>query len=1057
MSTTLGLDIGTNSIGWCLTEDNKSIIDLGVRIFPVGVNENELGKGKEVSRNVERRNARHARRLNFRYKLRRDKLKAILQDLKMLPDESLIQIPSKELYGLRKKALDEKIDLEEIGRIFLLLNQRRGFKSSRKSGNDEDKETQGIKKEMSELAQTVNESNCRTIGEYFYSLFEENESGVNPDEPLERIRKRFVYRSMYVEEFDLIWDKQKSYYPDIFTEENKKRIKDECIYYQRKLKSVKHLVGKCPFEKGKKAAPRSSILFQEFRMWQIINSIRITNDDRTKEPLTLDEKNILADKLNNTKEMKHSSIKTLLNLSKNTSFNDIPEPVKGIATKAALIKALGEDYYNSLNDDHIYKLWHTLMYAEDEDWLVEYAHSKLGLNEEQTENYLKISLEEGYGRISTKALKNIVPFLKEGYEYSEACERAGYKHSDQYNSDRPLQDKITTDLNELKNPIVQKSINETIKLVNAIIKEYGRPDTIRVEMARELKKSKADREAIFKANNKKRELRDSYREFLKRNFNMNPSTADLLKFELWLEMEFAQTELEKLNGNFNIEDFKKFAKNVNPTDKLKFELWLECGRISPYTGKVIPLYKLFSAEYEIEHIAPYSKSMDNSFINKTISEREFNKEKGNRLPYEYFKNRPAELAAFKQRAKHFPKAKFDRLMMKEIPDDFIASQMNNTSYVGRELLKILRTAAPKVHVTNGQATGILRSKWGLNEILNPEKNEKLRDDHRHHIIDAAVVAYTTPGTLHNLSSRATFNYWGKLSIRDFKMPYDDFKKELEEKLSTVFTSFNNKKRLISTRKNKYIHKKTKTVQKTYCIRGALHKETFYGKINNPHTDSEVFVFRKDVENLTKGEIDRIIDPRNKKIILEHIEKHGSLAKALKEPITVKTAGGKEIPFKKVRIAARSEPVKVQTNADESPYAESGSNYRIIVYENNEGKRRYKNLSFFDAAVKAVNGLPVIPKAEPGFFPVLNVTHNELVVVYDKHRDEIEWDNRQHLFDRLYKVIKFIKDGRIYLGKHNYSNIKADKDKTPIVLCKNYNTLNAVKVKLTTLGKLVRDD
>ncbi|MBX7047409.1 MAG: hypothetical protein K1X86_16395 [Ignavibacteria bacterium] len=133
MIRTLGLDIGTNSIGWCLIENGKEIIDTGIRIFPKGVNYST--KGKEISKNALRRDARSIRRLYDRYKQRRKILVKLLRVLEMMPSEQMQNLPSMELYGLRKKALDKKISLQELGRIFLLLNQRRGFKSSKKSLN----------------------------------------------------------------------------------------------------------------------------------------------------------------------------------------------------------------------------------------------------------------------------------------------------------------------------------------------------------------------------------------------------------------------------------------------------------------------------------------------------------------------------------------------------------------------------------------------------------------------------------------------------------------------------------------------------------------------------------------------------------------------------------------------------------------------------------------------------------------------------------------------------------------------------------------------------------
>lgn len=848
MGTTLGLDIGTNSIGWCLIEDGKQIKDIGVRIFPVGVNEDDYAKtGSEVSKNASRRSARGIRRLYDRYKLRRKLLKRTLLELGMMPTEEMIlKITSTDLYGFRKKALDEKISLQEIGRIFLLLNQRRGFKSNKKNAKTDEakKEKSEMKLKMNELNVKVQESGSRTIGEYFYNLFESNkhiENWHNPYEPIEKIRTRFVYRKQYENEFDLIWRKQMEFYPIALTDENKKIIKDNCIFYQRPLKSQKHLVGKCRFEPSKRVAPRSSFLFQEFRIWQTINNIRVTYDDRYRSLLTLDEKSLLSDYLSFNKEISQDKIKKLLGFpkGKQTVFNEMPDKIKGNTTNHKLIEALGKNYFTESNDKTKYKLWHTLFFANDEEWLNEYAVNKLGLTEEQAASYVEIDFEPDYSNISVKAINKILPFMKQGHDYAKACELAGYHHSYDDETDsktRLLEDKIQRNNgDDLRNPLVQQALSETYRLVNAIITEHGKPDKIRVELARELKKPKNIREKMKRANDDKRSRRDAYIEFLKEKLKMkNVTKADILKFELWLELQFYEKDLKKINIDINVEDFKKFAQSVKSSDNEKYRLYLECGRISPYTGKVISLEKLFSPEIEIEHIIPYSKSMDDSFMNKTLCEREFNNEVGKQLKAVWFIERPDKLHDFKERIKYFSDAKQEKFMMEVIPDDFLNNQLTNNAYIAKEARKKLKTICRDVYVSNGQATSVLRNIWELNKILNPDgKNEKSRDDHRHHAIDAIVIANTTNENMRLLSTASHFDYMGRLKTDHFPLPYNTFSVEAEEKVNKILVSYRNKKSLISKKKNKYIHSKKPNIQNTISVRGALHEETLYGQIQIP--------------------------------------------------------------------------------------------------------------------------------------------------------------------------------------------------------------------------------
>ena len=260
-------------------------------------------------------------------------------------------------------------------------------------------------------------------------------------------------------------------------------------------------------------------------------------------------------------------------------------------------------------------------------------------------------------------------------------------------------------------------MNETVRIMNKIIEEYGNPDKIRIEFARSLKKPKSVREKIKRANDDKSRRRDEYREFLKKRFSLNNVPRSLLeKFELWLELEFSEIELGKINGKIDITEFRKFSKNVKSGDREKYYLWLECGRISPYTGKVINLNQLFSPDIEIEHIIPFSISMNDSFINKTLSEREFNRDKGKKLPAQFVKNDPVKWKEYCQRVKHFKPAKREFLLTEEVPEGFLNSQLTNSAYIAKEVREKALEVCYDVQITNGQATSKLRKLWGLNSI-----------------------------------------------------------------------------------------------------------------------------------------------------------------------------------------------------------------------------------------------------------------------------------------------------------------------------------------------------
>ena len=333
----LGLDIGTNSIGWVLLRDNK-VFDKGVVIFPIGTNVDE--RGREKTKNMVRGTYRRTSRTNFRYKLRRKELKKFLTTLNMLPTFlNTFNVKEKyqasELYKLRADALNSQIPIEEIGRIFLLINKHRGFKSNSKILSEAKDDEGVVKADINGLSEAMNNNGARTIGEYFHKMYEKSSKLFNDgkwhniDEPFDErsfdnegnfllhtsrgIRRegRFTGREMYATEFDLIWDKQRKYYPQftgsrkeydeicklsvedkraklkIFKETFYWKIKNQTIFFQRPLKSQKKFIGKCQFEKSKRTAPASSVLFQEFRIWKQIADIRYTDkaNDIYSQPL----------------------------------------------------------------------------------------------------------------------------------------------------------------------------------------------------------------------------------------------------------------------------------------------------------------------------------------------------------------------------------------------------------------------------------------------------------------------------------------------------------------------------------------------------------------------------------------------------------------------------------------------------------------------------------------------------------------------------------------------------------------------------------------------------
>ncbi|RKY05354.1 MAG: hypothetical protein DRP56_09020, partial [Planctomycetota bacterium] len=307
---TLGLDIGSNSIGWALLDTKKQqIVDAGVRVFQEGVDRDT--KGAEVSKNENRRTARGARRSRNRRNYRKDKLLRMLIRHKMLPSDEveLQKVFDTDPYLLRAKGLDKRLTAYEFGRVLYHLNQRRGFWSNRKSGNP--KEDGIVIKDATALQQTMEEVGCKTLGEYF--------STVNPHKS--RIRGHYTFRAMYEDEFEQLWQKQASFDGELLNDSLKTAIKDETIFFQRPLRWDPETIGNCELESGHKRCPRANYFARKFRILQTVNNLKIHNPNGTEDMLDVGQRQTVLGLLNTQKEAKFSAIRKKLNLMETQTFN----------------------------------------------------------------------------------------------------------------------------------------------------------------------------------------------------------------------------------------------------------------------------------------------------------------------------------------------------------------------------------------------------------------------------------------------------------------------------------------------------------------------------------------------------------------------------------------------------------------------------------------------------------------------------------------------------------------------------------------------------------------
>ncbi len=1153
MKKILGLDLGTNSIGWAVvneaetTDEKSSIVKLGVRVNPLTVDElSNFEKGKSITTNADRTSKRSARRNLQRYKLRKKYLIKVLQENNFITDQTILSENGNrttfETYRLRAKAATEKISLQEFARVLLMINKKRGYKSSRKAKSTEEgqlidgmeiakqlyekkltpgqlsldllkkgkkhlpefyrsdlqaefdkiwdvqskfykvlteelKETLkgknekatwaicqkpfdivGIKRKTKGLEEKIENYQWRVnalfekIGlEELAIVFQKLNSQINSTSgylgnisdrskelyfnkmtvgqyqmaeldknPNYSLKNQVFYRQDYLNEFETIWEKQAEFHKEL-TPELKKEIRDAIIFYQRPLKSQKGLISFCEFENrqveiyedekkkiktiGCRVCPKSSPLFQEFKIWQILNNVVVANlKEKEIRPLFQEEKELLFEELNYKEKLSKSEVLKIL-FEKSKDFDLNYKSLEGNTTQAELFKVYqeiivrsGHDvenfgkvssketlqnvkeifsglgintsilYFDSsferdeLEKQPMYQLWH-LLYSFEGDKsnlgnkkLIEKLQNSYGFDKEYAIMLAGVVFKQDYGSLSTKAIRKILPHLKDGNVYSVACEYAGYKHSKKSLTREELDAKKLKDKldllprNSLRNPVVEKILNQMVNVVNGIVETYGKPDEIRIELARELKKSAKEREELTDAINKTTKLHDDYVKKLQEEFGLSHvSRNDIIRYKLWLELES--------NG------FKTL-----------------------YSDTFIPQEELFSKKFDIEHIIPQAKLFDDSFSNKTLEARNVNLKKGNMTAYDFVEAEYGEagLSDYRQRIEKMKskisKTKYDKLLMTEdkIPSGFINRDLRDSQYIAKKAREMLEDIVKFVVPTTGSVTDRLREDWqlidvmqelnwekydalGLTEIIEKEdyeghkykirriKDWTKRNDHRHHAMDALTIAFTKRSFiqyLNNLNSRIQKGteekiYLDKVELSDlnkkerasvmyaieqkelyrnskgklrFKppMPLDEFRSEAKLALENVLISQKAKNKVVTKNLNKAKNKVVTTTitkdgeqkeikgQITQTPRGQLHLETIYGSSKRYVTKEE-----KVNASFNAEKIQTVANKEYQKALLSRLNEFGCDAKKAftgknsldKNPIWLNDLHSEKVPEK----------------------------------------------------------------------------------------------------------------------------------------------------------------
>ncbi len=861
----LGLDVGIKSVGWCVLECDENgepiqINALNSRIFDAAEHPQTGASLAEP-----RRNARGLRRRIRRKSFRLERIRKLFSengielfetqdDLICLKDE----YKNLDVVKLRSDALDKKLTEAEFARVLYSLARHRGFKSNKREGakdSDEGKLLGSIRKSEEEMR----ESGMRTRGEQLYKKY------LMEGKPVHNKGGDYsmcVSRDILVKEIELLFEKQKEFGNNFATDENKEKYLD-IFLSQRNFDegpgkgsqyTGSHDVKKCEIYRDEDVAAKGTYTSEWATIYQKINNLSIIcGGDRRR--LSNEERQIAVELAKKVDKVSYKAFRKAIKLDDDYRFsalnysekkksdkkknegesksdvveiNDVVDSLacedKGefITAKNSnkIVKALNDNLKSDIElIDEIAEI--CTKYKSENLFRSAIAKSKIidgRLDEETIEKLSKIDMK-GYGHLSLHVLREILPYLEEGMVYSDAMQKAGHNHSEHnFEKQKFLGTKEVYDaIGGVTSPVVKRALSQTVKVIDAVIRQYGSPYAINIELARDMSMTKDERDKLKKENDARAAKNEAIRE-----------------------------NIAKLNAM------------PNSTNVLKYKLYEEQDHKCAYSMETLDINHLFEdGYYEIDHIFPYSRSFDDSFNNKVLVLKRENQNKRNSTPVEYFERIGRDydevLAFWKAVYQKRNRKKLEFLQKKEINEsEWKNRALNDTRYASRMLANLIKDYLlfdekskdkyGRVETVKGAITSYLRRFWGV---------QKIREDgDKHHAVDAAIIACVTPKTKNKIErynqikeSRKMRNgqyvledgeicdsdYYDKNSHLVLPYPYKEFINELDARVMDEPVLMQNKLRLLGFNENYLMNAKPFVVSRMTSrkAKGCINEATVF--------------------------------------------------------------------------------------------------------------------------------------------------------------------------------------------------------------------------------------
>lgn len=751
---TLGLDLGIASTGYALVDiDENRIIKAGVHLFETA---EDPKTGASLA--APRREARSARRRLARRRMRLDSVLNTLknfefQDVDRITETKKPQHLSYNPWQLRSKGLERQLTDLEFGIAVYHLAKHRGFRSSRLDNSTQDdkekKEKVGkMKKSLGNLESDFDASTSPTIGHYLFELFKHSGRARNKagDYALT------VLREWTQKELESLCEKQSTLGHQKVTQKLREQL-DQIIFLQRPLKPAK--IGNCKLIPDEKRAVKNSFSAEQFIFWNQIINLRIDSEQEARA-LTTDERRKVLEKSLEIEKLTFKQLRKLLHIDSQIAIN-LQRPAdkdsktliefKGYYTLRKAIEAIDKSLWQTMKDqqdllDHIATVL-SIQFDEQKIEAELRKHTALEAADPALISKLcEITSFKGTVSLSLDAINILLPYMKEGEQYNNAVKMAKAEGklptetSDKHNYLPPVE--------KTNNPVVDRALSQARKVVNAIIREYGSPKQIKIELARDVGKSRKERKQI-ENDNKKNEERNNQAKTALGVMGINSPTKDIVD---------------------------------------KYKLWIEQNKLCPYSGQEITQDDFKSDSVQVDHIIPYSRSFDDSFQNKVLVFSSQNQNKGNRTPHEWLSGKHWQNFEDRVRDRYLDnKKKLKNLLIQEVDDTALINRnLNDTRWISlwfKDHIKETLVGIERVDCTKGGITYTLRR----NLLLDRPKD---RAHHSHHAEDAILISLASASLIQKITKDAQRKaYQGRQHTPILQQPWETFSEDVNRAISEV--------------------------------------------------------------------------------------------------------------------------------------------------------------------------------------------------------------------------------------------------------------------------------